>query len=457
MSATLTDGPVRNRLFDLWLPMIGGILAVKAIGLSDAYFVGQLGEQPLAAISFTFPIVMTLVSLAIGLSAGASSVLSRAIGEDEDRNGQIAIVLGALVIAIIIALGLSVFGLLAITPLLQLLGASGENLADARAYMMIWFSGSLFLVVPIAVNGLLRATGDGLSPALLMSGIALVNIALNPVFIFGLGSFEGFGMQGAAAATITARAIAMIGALGLIWRKGLLRFDVQLLFQGLQRWREITRIGLPASLSTSLSPMALSIATAAVATLGSAEVAAFGLVTKIQSFAVVPLLALSSASAPLIGQNSGADEISRSRRALIWCGAISVLWSVAIAAALLFGSEWLVGFFTESEAVQSSAALYLMIVPISYAGYGIVISLSAALNGLGRSVQALAVSGGRAMLLLAPAAYVGVMIGGFLGLAVGTALANLIAGLLGWLIVFRHGLTTHDSECACQTDNSECE
>lgn len=457
MSATLTDGPVRNRLFDLWLPMIGGVLAVKAIGLSDAYFVGQLGEQPLAAISFTFPIVMTLVSLAIGLSAGASSVLSRAIGEDEDQSKQQAIVLGALVMAAIVALALSVFGFLLIGPLLQLMGAAGENLADARAYMMIWFSGSLFLVVPIAINGLLRATGDGISPALLMSAIAVVNIALNPVFIFGLGPFEGVGMQGAAVATIVARGLAMIGAIALLWHKRLLKLDGQLLVHGLKRWQEITRIGLPASFSTSLSPMALSIATAAVATLGSAEVAAFGVVTKIQSFAVVPLLALSSASAPLIGQNSGANETDRSRRALIWCGTISIGWSIVIAIGLFFGGEWLVGMFTESAAVTEAAALYLMIVPLTYAGYGIVISLSAGLNGLGRSVQALAISGGRAMLLLAPAASIGVMLGGFVGLAIGTALANAASGLIAWLVVFRHDLSTHESNNASYPDAAECD
>ncbi|HBH88743.1 MAG TPA: hypothetical protein DDY27_02505, partial [Hyphomonadaceae bacterium] len=72
----LTSGSVFSGLRDLWLPMIGGVLAVKAIGLSDAYFIGQLGEEPLAAVSYTFPITMLLISLAIGLSSGASSVLS---------------------------------------------------------------------------------------------------------------------------------------------------------------------------------------------------------------------------------------------------------------------------------------------------------------------------------------------------------------------------------------------
>ena len=132
-------------------------------------------------------------------------------------------------------------------------------------------------------------------------------------------------------------------------------------------------------------------------------------------------------------------------------------WSILIAIGLFFSGGWLVGMFTESKAVTDAAALYLMIVPLTYAGYGIVISLSAGLNGLGRSVQALAISGGRAMLLLAPAAYIGVMLGGFLGLAISTALANVTSGLIAWLVVFRHGLTTHKSEDASYPDASECD
>ncbi|MDX1509032.1 MAG: MATE family efflux transporter, partial [Woeseiaceae bacterium] len=210
---SLTEGPVRDRLFALWLPMIGGILMVKAVGLADAYFVGQLGEEALAAISFTFPVVMTLISLAIGLSAGASSVLSRAIGNSADPAEQQGIVTAAVFIAIAISILLGAVGYFGIGYVLALMGASGNILADATAYMQIWFVGAVFLILPIAINGLLRSTGDGVSPALLMSGIAVLNIGLNPVFIYGLGPAPDLGMQGAAVATVSARAVSTVIAL----------------------------------------------------------------------------------------------------------------------------------------------------------------------------------------------------------------------------------------------------
>lgn len=452
---SLSEGSVRERLFSLWLPMIGGILMVKAVGLADAYFVGQLGEEPLAAISFTFPVVMTLVSLAIGLSAGASSVLSRAIGDGAGKKEQQAIVTGSIAVAVSVSVALSVTGYFGIGYVLELMGASGSILEDATSYMRIWLVGAVFLVMPITVNGLLRSTGDGLSPALLMSAIAALNIALNPMFIYGVGPLPELGMQGAAAATVSARAVSTVIALGLIRYKRLLALSLSRMREGLSHWRELARVGLPASLSTSLNPIALSIATAAVATLGSAEVAAFGVATKLQSFAVVPLLALSAASAPLVGQNSSAGERGRSRRALLWCAVISLVWSIVVAVLILATGDCWIDYFGKSQSIRGHVLTYLAIVPISFVGYGITIALSAAMNGLGRSLTALMISGGRAIVLLAPAAWIGVTLGGFRGLAIATAVTNLLAGIIGLLVIWRHSLTTRDGDQSAGTDLSE--
>ncbi|MDX1481909.1 MAG: MATE family efflux transporter, partial [Woeseiaceae bacterium] len=255
---SLTDGSVRKGLFSLWLPMIGGILAVKAVGLADAYFVGQLGEEPLAAISFTFPVVMTLISLAIGLSAGASSVLSRAIGNGAGSAHQRAIVAGAIAIAVGTSLVLSIAGFFSIGKLLELMGATGGVLQNATWYMQIWFAGAVFMMLPIAINGLLRSTGDGVSPALLMSAIAVLNIALNPLLIYGFGPVPALGMQGAATATVIARLVSTFVSFWLLSRKNLLELSPSVIRDGCSHWREIVLIGLPASLSTSLNPIALS-------------------------------------------------------------------------------------------------------------------------------------------------------------------------------------------------------
>ncbi|MFN3163135.1 MAG: MATE family efflux transporter, partial [Pseudohongiellaceae bacterium] len=452
---SLTEGRVRDKLFRLWLPMIGGVLAVKAIDISDAYFVGQLGSDSLAAISFTFPVVMTLISLSIGLSSGASSVLSRAIGAGAGQDRQQGIVAGTVGLATLISIVLAIVGFLIIEPLFRLLGADPELMPDIVGFMRIWFAGSLFLILPIAVTGLIRATGDGATPALLMAFIAVLNIGLNPVFIFGLGPVPALGMEGAAVATVIARALATILACQMLWKRGLLDLSLEPLRRGVRQWREISVIGLPASLSTSLNPVALAIATAAVATLGTDQVAAFGVVTKIEAFAVVPLLALSSASAPFVGQNSGGGNEDRSREALLWCCGIAGVWTVFIAALLaLVARPLLLPAFTDSGDVIAFGALYLMIVPWTFAGYGITVALSAGMNGLGRSVTALCISGGRAIGLLAPLAWLGVLFGDFIGVAAGVAAANVIAGLGSVVVIFRHSLQVREKEHSAQAESA---
>ena len=448
-NADLTTGPVHRRFLGLWLPMIGGIISVKAIGLSDAYFAGQLGEDALTAVSFTFPIVMVLISIAIGLSAGVSSILSRSVGARAQMRDRQEIVSGAFAMAIIFAVMIGLVGAVAAPSILRLVGARGTALADATGYMRIWFGGLVFLLGPVVANGIFRSLGDGRTPALLMTGVAVFNIALNPVFMFGVGTVPGLGIEGAAVATILARASGAVVAIWLLARKGLIKADADLMLAGLKRWRAVLRIGAPAALSTSVNPIALSISTAAVATLGDPAVAAFGAATKIQSIAVTPLLALSAATAPFAGQNSGADNAGRTRRMLKFAATISLLWALMAAAALFFSGGLLGGLFTNDATINARIALYLQIVPISYVGYGVVISLSSALNGVGRSLTALGLTGLRALVLLAPASWIGVSVADFAGVAWGFLAANAIAGVAALGYVFKGDITERNA-----TDNA---
>lgn len=422
--------------------MIGGVLAVKAIGVSDAYFIGQLGETDLAAISFTFPVVMTLVSLAIGLSSGASSVLSQSIGEESDSELRDRIIAGAILLAFLFSLFLAVAGALTVTPLFSLMGAEGQVLEKACRYMLIWYSGATLLIGPIVINGILRATGDGVAPAVLMSIVAAINIALNPVFIFGWFMIPGFGIQGAAIATLIARGMSLIAALFLLYRRNLITLDLDVWRKAISTWPEIIRIAVPAAGSTAMNPLAIAIGTAAIATLGQAQVAGFGVATKIQSIALVPLLALSAASAPFAGQNSGAGKTDRTGKMLQLCLWVSLGWAVAMAIVFWVFRQPLAAQFTESDAAQEATALYLLIVPLSFAGYGMVVATSAAFNGLGRSLTSFALAGGRALAILAPGTWIGVTLGGFAGAVMGIASANVLSGIAAWFLAIRHSLTT---------------
>ena len=148
MAKSLTEGPISNQLVTLTLPMVGGIFAIVAFNLADTYYVGQLGTNQLAAMSFTFPVVMTLGSLALGLGVGASSIIARAIGEGDHSRVQ-RFTTNSLTLGVTAVVLLSAIGLMTIDPLFTALGAGPDVLPFVRQYMQIWYFGMVFLVIPI--------------------------------------------------------------------------------------------------------------------------------------------------------------------------------------------------------------------------------------------------------------------------------------------------------------------
>lgn len=199
--AKLTEGVVYKQIIGMTIPMTVGLFSVIAFNLVDTFFVGQLSTSHLAAMSFTFPVVMVLSSLALGLGIGGASVISRAIGEGKRREVQ-RLTTDLLVLSILVVLFFVVIGLLTIDPLFRLLGAKDELLPLIKDYMYIWYVGMPFLVIPMVGNSAIRATGDATFPAMIMVISAIVNCVFDPLLIFGLAGFPRMELQGAAIATV---------------------------------------------------------------------------------------------------------------------------------------------------------------------------------------------------------------------------------------------------------------
>ena len=174
--ARITEDPIGRTLFRLTVPMIFGILSMVAFNLADTFFVGKLGKEQLAALSFTFPVVLFVGSLALGIGMGTSAVISRAIGS-KDYHKVHRLVFDSLLLGIIVV-GVGVAaGLCTIRPLFRLLGARGTVLDYIEEYMSIWYIGMVFVVVPMVGNNIIRATGDSKIPGLLMVIGAAVNFS----------------------------------------------------------------------------------------------------------------------------------------------------------------------------------------------------------------------------------------------------------------------------------------
>ncbi len=436
-AAKLTRGTIRGHLVTQTLPMVFAVAAIMSIGLVDSYFIGQLGSQELAAISFIFPISMALSSLGVGVSVGINSVIARSLGEGDTQRAARRANFGIVFASVFgIAMALLLWAL--INPLFRLMQAPPELMPLIRAYMVPFALGFPLLMGIMGINGILRGQGEAKRTSMISLTYASVNWVLDPILITGALGFEGFGIAGAAYASIAGYALAVMFGLYLLGTTAL-PLNLKLLKNSDlgESFKAILSVAAPASFSNAINPIGLAVLTALIASQGQAAVAGFGAAGRLQSFAVVPLLALSSSIGAIVGQNWGAQKPERSQRALLWAGIFAIGYGLALAVVLFAAGGWFADFFTEDPAVISAFASYLSIAAWGYAGYGVLIISNGALNGVGRAGTALVQSFARVFLVMLPFAWLMRPNWGAEAIFAAELAANVIGGSVAGFIVWR--------------------
>lgn len=430
--AKLTTGPVSRVLFRLAMPMTIGLLSVIFFNLADTYFVSRLGTEKLAAMSFTFPVVMVLFGISFSLSTGTASVVSRAIGRGDEgaikRFASDSLTLSFLVVAIVAGAGMAT-----IDPLFALMGAGPEVLPFIRDYMFIWYPGIAFLVVPMVANASIRARGDTRFPAMMMVGAMVINLALDPIMIFGLFGFPRMELKGAAWATVISRGGTMVAALAILhFRERLLDFRTPSLGQVWESWRAILGIAVPVAATNIMQPVAMGVVTRLIAQFGPAAVAAWGAGERVTAFALIPVMAVCSALVPLVGQNWGAQEYERVNEARRYGYLFSAGWGVLVLGGMWLVADSIAAVFSTEPAVLKEILRYLWIMPFGYALYGVLNVSEESLNAVGRPMVAALQTLIHMFVFYAPLALLGAHWLGFAGLLWGVTVANLLGGAVAF-------------------------
>lgn len=406
---------------------IGGMLVFN---LTDTYFIGKLGKEPLASLTFTFPVIMVFASLALGIGAGASAVISRAIGAGDHHKVQ-QLTTNALLLIVLIAIVAVFIGLLTIDPLFTMLGARGVILSGVKQYMYIWYSGVIFVMVPMVGNNAIRATGDTITPSVIMLIAAGVNLALDPIFIFGYGPVPALGIQGAAIATLIARVPTLGAALYiLIHREKMLSFARQPLHEINDSFRKILKIGLPTAGARILLPVGTGIITRIISTYGVAAVAAYGVGSRLDFFAIAPMMALSAVIGPFVGQNAGAGQYERIRIAVKGSILTILGWGCAAWLTYRFAGAALISVFNADPRVISTGVLYLSIAPAAYAFVGLLQLGGTVLNVLDRPLHASGINLLQMFIIYIPTALLLQHFFGISGIFSAYVLSYFCAGLL---------------------------
>lgn len=430
-----TTAPVKSSILKLAGGMLFGLFAMSAFNAVDTFFVGRLGATQLAAMSFTFPVVMILNSISFGLGIGISSTVSRALGAG-DTEAVKRLTTDGLILSMLIVLILGVLGLFTIRPLFALLGAGGDTLDYIQQYMTVWYLGIPFVIIPMAGNNVIRATGDTIMPSVIMMISVAVNVILDPLFIFGIGSLPGLGITGAAIATVIARFASLVFSLYiLIHREKLVSTDKVPFSKVKQSWKSITYVGVPAALMQAINPLSLSILTGLLAGFGDSVVAGFGAAGRVEMIIMNIPMAFGSVMGPFAGQNWGANKVERIKEGAKFSALITLVWGALIFVLSLLFSHQIISLFSKDSDVIRVGSKYLITLSVGYGFLGILQISTQSMNGIGKPMNAGMVTLLKAFGLNIPLALIFSQSFQESGIFFASSISNIIAGVVGYLML----------------------
>lgn len=435
MSTILGQRKLAITLWRQTWPMAIGVLALLGFQLVDSAFVARLGTAPLAAQSFTFPLSFLIIGIQVGMGIAIAALISRALGADEHARAKrltsLVLLAGGAVIGVL-GIGLWLFH----EPVFRLLGADNTALSYIRIYwgpqlFSAWLGAVLYFIYSV-----FRAHGNTKLPGKMMVLSSVANLVLDPLLIFGVGSWEGLGLPGAAWATCIAFALGLVITCQALIRKQWVS-NVGLLDEAKHSWRPYVGIAAPAMVSQLMPPLASMLTIAVVAGLGDTQVAAWGLASRLETLSLMVILAMTMSLPPWLGRCYGAGDWGQIQQLIRLALKVAVIWQLGLGVILALGAPWLAMVLAGTPNVQSELTLLIRFLLPSYAALGVCMLVVSAGNALGWPLRAMLLSSARLFVCYLPCLWVGSLLFGWWGLAAGAAIGNLLSGLTAWVVLVR--------------------
>ncbi len=370
-------------IFLLAVPMVLEMSMESLFALVDTWFVGRLGAQAVAVVGTSSSLVTIVFALALGLSMAATAMVARRVGEG-DVAAASRVAGQSIVAGLVTSLPVAVVGVVYAEELLLLLGADAGTAALGRGYNAVLIGGNATIFLLFLVNAVFRGAGD---PALAMRSLWLanaINIALDPLLIFGWGPVPALGVTGAAVATTVGRGV------GVLYQLRLLHRGVGRLSVGLAELRLVPDVLASLYRIAGTGTLQMLIGTTSwvglvrILNLFGAEVmAGYTIAVRIIIFVFLPAWGISNAAATLVGQNLGAGHPERARRSVWLTGAVTAGFLTLVAVVFLLAAEPLVAAFSDRPEVVGVAARCLRIVCLAYPFLGFGLAFVQAFNGAG--------------------------------------------------------------------------
>ena len=432
-SGDLTRGSVTRHLVDLTLPMFLGMASMILAWTIETFYIGLLGSRELAAVSYTFPLVMGFSGISMGIGTGASSVIARAAGH-RDRDSVEILSTHTMLLSVLLVAALCLLGFIFLEDYFLLIGTQPDIMPLVLGYMTIYLISLPLFGLPMVASSVLRAVGNAKIPGYAISGTSLLSIVVAPLLIFGLLGFPRLGLMGAAWSMLVTGSLRMAVMLYvLIGQEHLLRWRNAQWRLFAQSCRQVLYIGLPSVLSSLIGPVTLSVIIWLLAGHGPEVVAGYGIASRIDMLVTMLLSSLAASVAPFVGQNWGARLPARVQQSLSSSYKFCFVWGFLCAALLAPLGDDIILLVNSDPIVVESAHRFMQIVPVSFAFMGIGMVAGSCMIALGRPLPNLIMSAMRMAVVYVPMAWVGNQLFGYVGIFIATSLANIIMGLVAWV------------------------
>jgi MATE family, multidrug efflux pump len=402
----LTQGSVVRHLLSMAAFMAVSMLAQTLYLLADLYWVGHLGKEAIAAVGVAGNLTMIVLAMTQMLGVGTTTLISHAAGRKDQAQAEL-IFNQSFTMSILVALAFGAIGFLMRNPYCNALSADNTTAALAKSYLL-WFIPALLLQFPLVTLGsTLRGTGI-IKPSVGFQVLSVVlNIVLAPLLIFGIGPWPPMGVLGAALATFISILIADVLMLIYFEKKyHYVRFRLALLRPQFKTWGKMLSIGLPPGAEFALAFVYIMIVYGIIRGFGPAAQAGFGIGARVMQALFLPVVALSFAVAPVVGQNFGGRRADRVRHTVYAALGLAGGLMLVLAAIAYIAPTILIRGFSKDANVIAFGSEYMRIVSFNFVAAGIVFTASSVFQGIGNTLPPLLSSMSRLLLFALPATLV---------------------------------------------------
>src|SRR4051812_26179169 len=383
----LLEGPILRSLLTLAVPIVAANILQSAYQIIDAFWVGRLGGAAVAAVSLSFPVMFLMFAVGSGLSIAGSTLIAQYVGARNDT--MVGHVAGQTLLMVMLAsVVLGTIGYFVAPGLLHLMGVAPDVYPGALDFMRVSFVGLVFNFTFFVFQAIMRGIGKATLPVYIVLGTVFLNFALDPLLIFGWGPVPGYGVMGAAIATLITQGIAAVIGVAIL-RLGMHGIHVRRrdFIPDLAYVKRAFFLGFPASIELSARALGLMVMSFLIASFGTLTLAAYGVGSNVLQVVMVPAMGLSMAIATLVGQNIGAGNIERAARianlgALLGFGSMTFFGVI-----VFFSAAHLVAFFVPTDPdVIAAGARFLRIMSLAWGFMGVQFALTGVFRASGNMV-----------------------------------------------------------------------